>query len=63
MAKPCIIKGCENEASSKSLLCKTCRHGLYYWHKKSPSQVLERKRKLIMYTSRLTSIEKPRPKS
>jgi hypothetical protein len=57
MAK-CITEECDNslKPGSKLLHCETCRHGLYYWHRKSVAQVVERQRRLTMLNSRLDAI-------
>jgi hypothetical protein len=62
----CAIEGCVNEISKRSKLtiCQLCRSGLYYWLKKRPAQMLERRRKLTMYGARLdTLIERRKPKA
>jgi hypothetical protein len=58
MTKQCVIEGCTNEVTGKtrSTLCSLCRHGLYYWLKKRPAQVLERRRKLTMWGGRLDTL-------
>lgn len=33
--------------------CPVCRHALYYWRGKRPAQIVERRRKLNVYGSRL----------
>ena len=38
---------------SKLNECHTCRAGLYYWRRKRPAQVVERRHKLNVYASRL----------
>ncbi len=49
------IHGCGNEIKKGSSLneCTTCRHALYYWRNKRPAQIIERRRKLNVYGSRL----------
>jgi len=58
MAKQCVIDKCENLISERSQMdmCPTCRGGLHYWHKKRPAEILERRRKLTMYHSRLDTM-------
>ena len=58
MGRQCIIEGCDNIISDRSHLdvCQTCRHGLYYWDKKSAAEVMERKTKLTKYRARLSTI-------
>jgi hypothetical protein len=57
MAK-CITEECDNflKPGSKLLHCTTCRHGLYYWNRKSVAQVVERQKRLTMLNSRLDAI-------
>ena len=49
------IHGCGNTVSPQSRLneCKTCRHALYYWRKKRPAQIIQRRMNLNIYGSRL----------
>lgn len=58
MGRQCIIEGCDNIISERSRLdvCQTCRHGLYYWDKRSAAEVMERKTKLTKYRARLSTI-------
>ena len=51
----CAIEGCGNSVSENSEhdTCLLCRGSRWYWRKKRPAQILERRRKLTMYGSRL----------
>jgi len=53
--KQCIIDKCLNTlpADSKHEACALCRGSLYYWNKKRPAEIVERRRKLTMYNGRL----------
>lgn len=59
MTRLCETEGCINELSERSKLdtCATCRGGLRYWDKKRPAQRLERRRKLTMYNSRISTMK------
>lgn len=64
MSNICIIEGCENVITdrAKYKTCSLCRASMYRWMKRSPSHVLERRRKLNMYDARMRMItgeEKP----
>lgn len=52
----CETINCGNELSGRSQLttCQTCRSSLYYWKKKRPAEVLDRRRRLHKYDDRLT---------
>ena len=56
--KKCIIENCENTISERSVLdvCALCRNGMYRWKKRRPAEVLERRRKLTMYGSRMDNL-------
>ena len=58
MPRRCAIDRCENDISDRSKLdiCPTCRSGLYYWRKRRPAEILERRRKLTMYDARLATM-------
>lgn len=49
------IHDCGNPIKPGSRLneCVNCRHALYYWRTKRPAQIIERRRKLEVYGSRL----------
>lgn len=46
------VHNCGREAG-KSGECKNCRQGFYYWRKKSPKEVIVRRAKLDVLSSRL----------
>jgi hypothetical protein len=54
----CIIDSCENPLSprSKLTICETCRSGMGTWLKRRPAEVIERRRKLHMYDSRMDQL-------
>ena len=54
----CIIENCSNEISERSalLVCPLCRCTLYRWRKRRPAEVLERRRRLTMYASRMDNV-------
>ena len=57
MAKKCVVQGCEEEAKYKrSGLCANCYQGMYWWAKKGPTRVLERRAKLDVYAARLDAL-------
>ena len=58
MANICIIDSCGNELSPRSTLdiCALCRCTVYRWKKRRPAEVLERRRKLTMYQSRMDNV-------
>ena len=60
----CSIPGCVNRISKDSKLpqCPLCRGVRFYWYKKSPAQILERRRKLTMYHGRLVEFFSPKGK-
>jgi hypothetical protein len=58
MAVICIITSCANEISPRSTLdiCPLCRQTLYRWRQRRPAEILERRRKLTMYQSRMDNV-------
>lgn len=54
----CLIEGCVSELSERCVsdICKTCKQGLRYWDKRDHTEVLERRRKLTMYQSRMATV-------
>lgn len=56
--KKCAIDGCDNGVFYKeSGLCTACYSSLYYWRKKSVTEVMRRKRKLHVFASRMEVAE------
>lgn len=41
---------------ARSAVCPTCTAGLRYWEERSAAQILERRRKLTIYHSRVSSL-------
>lgn len=58
MAK-CIITNCGNTISPRSELtiCPLCRQTLYRWSYRRVSEVLERRKRLAMYTSSMLEVD------
>lgn len=56
----CKIGGCENDISPNSKLdiCSNCRSGLSYWNRKRPAQVLHRRERLTVFSSRINTLIK-----
>lgn len=54
----CIIEKCSNEITARSELaiCPLCRQTLYRWRQRRPAEVLERRRRLTMYSSRMDNL-------
>lgn len=54
----CSTLNCGNELKPNSQLdtCQTCRSSLYYWRKKRPAEVLDRRRRLRKYDDRLDTL-------
>lgn len=61
MAK-CAIGPCENTATAKSDYCSNCKNNFYYWGKKNkkPVEVLYRRKRLSLFTSRLVTVMEQR---
>jgi len=62
----CAIDDCINDTRSGSLLaiCALCRASMYRWKKRRPAEVLERRRRLSMYTNRMEKLDatrRPKP--
>lgn len=56
MKKLCETAECGEEFETKRddiSLCEKCRRAMYYWKKKRPAQVLFRRGRLKVFTSRL----------
>lgn len=55
MSQVCIVEGCDGEISdrSSSKVCATCRAGVYRWMKRKPSEIMNRRRNLTKYSTRL----------
>ena len=53
--KTCAIDNCDGEIPdhSKHDICATCRSSRYYWDRKTPAEVVERRHKLNKYGARL----------
>jgi len=58
----CIIENCDNSISERSQLtiCPLCRCTLYRWSSRRPAEVLERRRRLTMYSSRMDNLNERR---
>jgi hypothetical protein len=54
----CSIHNCDRHAVHKKAgLCNPCYHALWYWGKKTPTEVMQRKKKLQMFQSRLQVVQ------
>jgi len=54
----CLVTGCDRDVECpKSGLCKRCYSGLYYWSKKSVTEVVQRKLKLRLFMNRMDIVE------
>lgn len=54
----CIIEGCDRDAYyKKSQLCQRCYSALYYWRKKSVTEIVSRKNKLKLFMRRMDVVE------
>jgi hypothetical protein len=53
----CSTPACGEEFSTKvdHKLCPKCRASLYYWKKRRPAQVLFRRGRLAVFSSRLSN--------
>lgn len=60
----CIIINCNTKLSPRSSLsvCPLCRQTLYRWRARRPAEVLERRRRLTMYSSRMDNLNEGRPR-
>lgn len=56
--RACIIPSCSNTIGPLSRLdvCSTCRSSFYYWGKRSPAQMINRREKLKLYDERLQNM-------
>lgn len=54
----CITENCNGNISPRSQLdrCAKCRANICGWRRKSPDQVLQRRKNLTMYADRMTCI-------
>lgn len=59
MSRNCSIEYCENEVTHKKAdICTACYSSMYYWgKKKSPTDILTRKKKLRVYAARLAALQ------
>jgi hypothetical protein len=55
----CMITNCGAELSPRSSLpiCPLCRSTIYRWRKRRPAEVLERRARLIKYSSRMENLK------
>lgn len=53
--RKCITDHCDNLLSDRSKLeeCQQCRSAFYYWKRKRPAQIIQRRAALTKYGSRL----------
>lgn len=58
MSDKCIIEDCDRGVEHPaSGLCKRCYAALYYWRKKSVTQIIKRKNKLKLFMCRMDVVE------
>jgi len=56
--KKCVMENCNRDIFyKKSELCAPCYQALWYWKKKSVTQIVQRKSKLRVFMSRMDSVE------
>jgi Zn-finger protein len=56
--KPCIMDNCDRAAYYKgSQLCTACYSALYYWKRKSVTEIVKRKNNLKKFLSRMDIVE------
>lgn len=55
MSTTCKIRGCKNRAAIRTL-CKPCYSAMYYWSKKTPTQIMHRQEKLRLYDNRMAQM-------
>ena len=69
MSQSCHTHNCEGEVGDNSSigLCKSCYSYMYYWHKKTPKELIHRARRLQIFEARMdllvpinASIERPK---
>lgn len=54
----CVMDNCDRELFYKnSGLCAPCYQALYYWRKKSVTEIMQRKNKLRVFISRMDTVE------
>jgi hypothetical protein len=55
----CLITNCKAPLSPRSALpiCPLCRQTIYRWRARRPAEVLERRRRLTMYSSRMENLK------
>jgi hypothetical protein len=54
----CIIDDCDRVVECpESGLCKRCYAALYYWRKKSVTEIIRRKNKLKLFMGRMDVVE------
>lgn len=54
----CVIEGCGRDAFYKEAqLCQRCYSALYYWRKKSVTEIVSRKNKLKLFMRRMDVVE------
>ena len=53
--KFCAIEECGEELSANSRMetCPNCRSTQYRWNSRRPAQIVERRRKLALYSNRM----------
>lgn len=50
----CLVEHCDRPVECpKSGLCKRCYSGLYYWSRKSVTEIVKRKQKLRVFMDRM----------
>lgn len=58
MSKRCVMDNCNREVFyKKSGLCAPCYQALYYWKKKSVTEIVQRKNKLRLFATRMDAVE------
>jgi hypothetical protein len=55
MSQPCHTPDCDGEVGDNSTigLCKSCYSYVYYWHRRSPKQLIHRAQRIQLYSSRM----------